>query len=268
MTTNLSNLTINFIRPGGNDTALIQGDPDNQTRTKINQKILKTYKNIEQVGFYTVNNQKNLASLTMAGEEFCGNAARALAFLILKGKEGNLNLRVSGSSKVLEARVLENGQVSCQMPIYKTFSCIKEIGENLYLVKLRGIKFLITKLSKASNPVELKSLAKSMLARNNLLTTCKASGVIFTNTLSGSEISIQPIVWVRKIQTLFLETACASGSSCIAMLLAKENGAKEVEITVEQPSKKILKVTVCKYNNGFQSCVICGPVEKINTKYV
>ena len=259
---------MNFIRPGGNDTALIYGNPDNQTRIKINQEILKRYNNIEQVGFYKLNNKSNFASLTMAGGEFCGNAARALAFLILKGKEGNLNLRVSGSTKVLEARVLENGQVSCQIPIYKTFSSVKEIGENLYLVKLRGIKFLITKQSKSSNTAELKSLAKSMLARNNLLTTGKASGVIFTNTLSDSKVAIKPIVWVRKIQTLFLETACASGSSCIAMLLAKKSNAAEVEISVEQPSEKILKVTVCKYNNGFLSCVICGPVEKINTKYV
>ena len=268
MTKNLSNLQINLLRPGGNDTALIPGNLDNQTRVKINQEILNQFKSVEQVGFYTIKKETNLASLTMAGGEFCGNAARALAYLILKGKPGKINLEVSGSAKILEAEVCENGQVSCQMPIYKTFSSVKKLRTNLYLVKLRGIKFLITKLSKPIKSEALKSLAKSMLARNNLLATCKASGVIFTNSLSGSKVVIQPIVWVRKIQTLFLETACASGSSCIAMLLAKENPAKEVEICVEQPSKIVLKVSVCKYNRGFQSCVICGPVEKINTKYV
>ncbi len=79
METKIKQLKISYLRPSGNDTALVEGLFDKERRIEINNMILKERSDIEQVGFYKVQGQQ--LRLEMAGGEFCGNALRSLAYL-------------------------------------------------------------------------------------------------------------------------------------------------------------------------------------------
>src|SRR4051812_12238872 len=96
-------LQVAILRPGGNDTALIAGIPKKKMRRAINDAVMQKFLSIEQVGFYEFNFIKNEARLEMAGGEFCGNATRSLAYLLLNGKIGEVKICVSGTKQILTA---------------------------------------------------------------------------------------------------------------------------------------------------------------------
>src|SRR5258708_7503100 len=89
---------IMILRPGGNDTALVSGLVAKDDKRAINKAIMKKFPTVEQVGFYKFDSNRKEAILEMAGGEFCGNATRTLAYLILSGEIGELSLQVSGTS--------------------------------------------------------------------------------------------------------------------------------------------------------------------------
>lgn len=71
------------VNPGGNNTAIVLGNFNKKNRIIISKFILRQDSAIEQVGFWVMpNNRINKARLQMMGGEFCGNAARSLAYLI------------------------------------------------------------------------------------------------------------------------------------------------------------------------------------------
>jgi len=108
-------------------------------RKKLNDFLMECYPNIEQVGF--INTDINNAELTMAGGEFCGNATRSSAWIILGGKPGTIDIKVSGVDKKLKAGVTENLEAFAQMPIYSEVSNIVFDAPNTKncLVKMEGI---------------------------------------------------------------------------------------------------------------------------------
>src|SRR5579859_6163185 len=95
--------TITIIRPGGNDTALIEGIVSVEKRKNINAQIMAKFPNVEQVGFYDYDKTANIAILEMAGGEFCGNAVRSLAYLLLGKANGELTVQSSGSNQLVNA---------------------------------------------------------------------------------------------------------------------------------------------------------------------
>ena len=66
------------------------------------------------------------------------------------------------------------------------------------------------------NKDELKKYAYSILEELDLLKE-DAAGVIFVNLLNKTTIEIYPIVYVSKINTLFYETACGSGTTAVGI---------------------------------------------------
>ena len=117
----IKNITI--LRPGGNDTALVPGLNWTKIEMKlINDRIMNLYKNVEQVGFIDLKKPE----LQMAGGEFCGNATRSAAYLALKGKLGEINIKVSGVNKTLKAGIDLQGNTWSQMPIYEDSKLIKQ----------------------------------------------------------------------------------------------------------------------------------------------
>ena len=117
------------MRPGGNDTALVMGViRSGAMRKEINDVLLGIYKNVEQVGF--VNLDPISPELMMAGGEFCGNATRSTAWLVLDGHPGEVNIKVSGVKGKLRAGVTPNGEAFAQMPIYADTSRITKDGDN------------------------------------------------------------------------------------------------------------------------------------------
>ena len=132
---------------------------------------MKSYSNIEQVGFL----DKNF--LRMAGGEFCGNATRSAAFILLKGEPGEIKLKVSGVKNYLKAGIKENRETYSEMPIFNSINKITQIKTNNqpeFLVKMKGITHLINfnyqQIVGLSND-EIKNLAKNRINKN--LSFCK-----------------------------------------------------------------------------------------------
>lgn len=252
-------------RPGGNDTALVYANiSETNLRKQINDDVMKIYPNIEQVGFVYID-QNGMLNLQMAGGEFCGNATRSTAYLALQGKPGNISIKVSGVNDPLNAGVTENGEAFAQMPVYENLSkVVPDPDRNAWIVSMEGITHYVTfdeKFNDLSNPDEVKRKGMQILKQKGL-DSLSASGVIFT-TQQGNKWKIDPVVYVRDIDTLFYETACGSGTTALGQILALKEGKSITDIPIIQPSGQIIKISVSLGNTGFCFAQISGPIEKI-----
>lgn len=259
---------ITIVRPGGNDTALVKGIIQKNQRKKINDQIMQRFPNVEQVGFYEYYPTEKNARLEMAGGEFCGNAIRSLAFLLLNGKKGELKMKVSGTKKILYTGSKRKNTSYAQMPIPSDARSIKRLSNVLFLINLEGITHLIYLQNKKQAPEKLKEQAKELLKRNDLLYSKKAAGVMFVSNISQNKMKVDPVVWVRDIKTLFYETSCASGSTAIALWKAKERKQNSSIYKILQPSGKYLTVSVEKNLVSFRNAVISGSIEVLLSKEV
>lgn len=252
-----------IVRPGGNDTCLIDGiirDP--KTRKRINDSIMTKYPNVEQVGFATI--RRDNPQLLMAGGEFCGNATRAVAWLSLQGKPGEVSITVSGVKNMLRAGVRKNGNAFAQMPIYQDDSKVKRDPDDSrnFIVELEGITQYID-----FNTGEIDRLTRAQIKRKAFsiirakqLTRFPAAGIIYSRKI-GNIWQITPIVYVREINTLFLETACASGTTALGLAIAKQNKISVTKLRVNQPSGIPLYVSITYNNSKFSFAQISGPIQ-------
>lgn len=254
-----TNFTI--LRPGGNDTLLIEGKAPKYLKKLVNDFAMKAYPNIEQVGFYKFNTKTKTAILEMAGGEFCGNALRSMAFLILNGEKGEIFAKVSSVKDILKAGV-NKSEAYAQMPIYPGLNSVQKIDDNLFKVSLSGITHLITPLPKNKSINNLKKIGFSLLEKNSLTYSQPACGVMFWSK-SGKIYKLDPIVWVRDIKTLFYETACASGTAAFGMWIAQNSQASKIQVSVIQPSEKLIDVAVTKTSKMFKGVVVKGKIEII-----
>lgn len=256
---------IAIIRPGGNDQLLVKGILEKDFRREINDAMIQRFPNVEQVSFYEFDKKNNIARLELAGGEFCGNATRSLAYLLLDGKPGKLSLQVSGTKQLLTAGVVKQDTAFAQMPIFANNQTVKELKNNLFKVELEGITQLIyTSSVEKKSKTELKKYAEKLLKEENLLFSVPAAGVMFIKQTS-TEILLQPVVWVRDIETILYESACASGTAAVALWFARAKRATTT-IIVKQPSQSYITATVRKDTSKFLDLFIDGPIEIIKSK--
>ncbi len=258
------NYQFNIIKPGGNDTCIITSAVNDQVeRKRLNDLIMSNYSNVEQVGFLSDD------QLNMAGGEFCGNATRSSAFLILNGKPGEIKLNVSGVKDALVCGVNQNLEAYAQMPIYSDPEKITPIrqpnGLPDYLVEIEGISHLITFNTESIDGLseeKIKQLAKNRIDELSL-DKLPAAGVIFTQKQESS-YQITPVVYVRDIDTLFYETACGSGTTALGLVLSKINNQSIDDIPVIQPSGMDIKVSVDFDGQKFRTAFIKGKIESLS----
>ncbi|KKS41420.1 MAG: hypothetical protein UV61_C0008G0106 [Candidatus Gottesmanbacteria bacterium GW2011_GWB1_43_11] len=250
------------MRPGGNDTALVMGViRSGAMRKEINDVLLGIYKNVEQVGF--VNLDPISPELMMAGGEFCGNATRSTAWLVLDGHPGEVNIKVSGVKGKLRAGVTPNGEAFAQMPIYADTSRITKDGDNR-IVEMEGITQYInfnTKEIEGLSLDEIKQKAMALIRAKNL-DRFPAAGVMYSKK-EGSNWRIMPIVYVKEVDTLFAETACGSGTTALGLVLAQQKGESIKDVPIVQPTDLPIKVSVKFDGISFGYAQISGPVEKL-----
>ncbi len=77
--------------------------------------------------------------LEMAGGEFCVNATRCAIWKYLKGKCGEIGIKVSGCKKSLIGGITEQKEVYVDMPMNKKINDLIEKKGKFNLVKLDGI---------------------------------------------------------------------------------------------------------------------------------
>ncbi len=252
-----------ILNPGGNKTALINSNEytDNQKRL-INKMIMEKNPQVEQVGF--LSNKSN--QLEMAGGEFCMNGARCAIFEYLKGKEGKIELSVSGTDKKLIGRILNDKKVEIQLEIDKNIYDLFEIRNDFTCIKIDGI--LIAILDEEKSKTYIQQLKKNEEKTKNELKKLmiteldseeKAIGIMLLEKESD-KIKINPIVWVKEINTVFYETACGSGSLGIAIYNYLKNKNKTIEII--QPSGYSINIELEENKNYIKKAIINGIVEE------
>ncbi len=251
-----------IFRQGGNDTALvlgIQNDPG--TRKIINDQILNNYSNVEQVGFISLPNQE--PELMMAGGEFCGNATRSTAFYLLKGNPGEIQIKVSGVDKKLIAGVSKSKESFAQMPIYEDPAKLKLLNDGAIMVEMQGITHVVKRndFPKNTNPEILKIYGKKYLQNLGLTESTPACGLMLVSQ-NNDQLYLDPIVWVKNMETLYYETACGSGTTALGLVEAKRRG-KSVNMPVIQPSGMPINIKVLYDGRKFLDARISGPIKQL-----
>lgn len=252
-----------IFNPGGNKTALVDGiNYTVEEKKKINDEILSKNPKVEQVGFL----DKKSKRLEMAGGEFCVNATRCAIFECLEGKQGSIDIKVSGCNGKIKGGIEEEEIVYANMKINKKVDSIIEVNENFDIIKLDGISLIvmseensktyINKLEK--NADETKKELKEIMSNLNI--DEKALGVILLEK-NEYNLKIYPIIWVKAINTLYYETACGSGSLAAAIYKNNKEGINKIDIL--QPSGYSINVELKLKNNIIESAIIKGIVEEV-----
>ena len=194
----------------------------------------------EQCGFLVTSTNH----FEMAGGEFCGNAARAAAVLFssLSGKTDVL-FTMSGFTGTVKGNVISDGggrsAVSCFFPNLplNTRDLYLEDGRRARVVDLGGIVHVVVE---GIFPVDAAEYSKQHVAiRNELgLNEREAVGVIWFEERGKDVVRIDPVVWVKAVDTFFYESSCGSGSIATAWVTNAQS--------VIQPTGKSILVKFAK----------------------
>ena len=254
-----------ILNPGGNKTALVEGlNYSKEERKIINDIILNKNKDVEQVGF--IDKEKKI--LEMAGGEFCMNATRCAIYEFLNAKEGKIELSVSGVKEKIKGGINKDKSVYAKLNIKKSKDELIEKRGIFNLVKLDGIlqvvveennldEFILKlKEDEEKAKIELKEIMESFNSDE------EAVGIVLLEKENG-KLKINPVVWVKEIDTIFYETACGSGSLATAIYKSFEENINEIELL--QPSGYSINVKLEKRVFFIENAIITGIVveEKI-----
>ncbi len=259
----IGEIKYNILNPGGNKTALIKGcEYTNNQKKLINKMIMDKYSQVEQVGFLS----NIINRLEMAGGEFCMNATRCAIYEYSKENKEKVELSVSGTNKKLIGRKLNDNKVEVKLDIGKNIEDLIETKNDFTCVKIDGILIAILDEEKSKKYIqklreneettknELKQLMITEIASEE-----KAIGIMLLEKESG-KIKINPIVWVKEIDTVFYETACGSGSLGIAIYNYLKNKDKKIELI--QPSGYSINIELEGNKNYIKNAIISGIIEE------
>ena len=234
--------------PAGNITALVIGDNYSlEERKIINNKIMKEDSRIEQVGFVSETEKR----LTMAGGEFCGNATRcAILYYDIKEKDSiMINNQIIKGGK-------EEDNIWCEIPVDKyKFSIIEK---DIYKVELEGITMIIVKEKISKNYLSKNLKEEGMKIINKYKILDDAVGVIFLEK-ENSKFKIYPLVWVKNIDTVFLENACGSGTIATSIVESTLVN-RSYTYKILQPSGKILETDIRMENGIVTKAILKGKI--------
>jgi histidine racemase len=226
---------------GGNPTAIktIKSELTRQEYEKFgNDLMLETQKlDVEQVGFL-VQKKDFTNHFEMSGGEFCGNASRSAALIIslLTGKQENF-FTVSGFQNTVSSRVEKVSDVkfnvTCEFPdLPVLITSVIIDGIEAKVVDLGGIVHVVID---APFPKDGQKEQHQKIVEELFLTDRDAVGVIWVyKTQNG--VGIEPVVWVKSIDTYFHETSCGSGTIAVT--------ATTGERSILQPSGQTISATV------------------------
>lgn len=227
-------------KPSGNITALVFDEIAPEKMREVGEVIQSEYPSVEQVLF--VQKRGDLVHAQMAGGEFCGNAARALGYVLADGKESTQTFTMSGLSKPISVDV-KTDYAKLRMQTAMRHEKVKLGNSSVSVVHLEGISHAVMEpkhplfyfLKEYAARPDRWGTVKHVLDDLGL-STQPAAGLIFAEK-NGVGTKITPYVFVRDIETLYAETACASGSLATASVLGKNT-------PISQPSGETLGVSL------------------------
>lgn len=257
------------VSPGGNSTILVLDPVPNADRGKVAQILMSTHHlQGEQVGFLDL--EADPVRLDMMGGEFCGNACRASAAVMVQEKiglreqEGLLQgkISVSGAQYPLHLKV----DMIPKMPVYwlempvqgqNLTHGVRELEPGLGLVSLPGIDHFC--LYEQIHPFPVNYIEQVQNLRQRYGLQGPAVGCIWYQTTPA--YCIKPVVWVRETASTHFETGCGSGSLALALWLGY--GQKfPLELEILQPSGSSISVLLSKQKATYNAWIY-GPVSII-----
>ena len=176
---------------------------------------------VEQVGFLVRDNRH----FEMAGGEFCGNAARAAAFLFAKNDGVNdVSFTMSGFDGTVDAHVEdpsgERSRVECKFSNLPLEVATVKLSEERKAIVVdlgdlgKDIQGIVHVLVEEPFPDSYEDLHRSITDELKLRDRA-AVGVIWVELKEGKAV-INPVVWVKAVDTFYYESSCGSGSIATA----------------------------------------------------
>ncbi len=208
---------------GGNPTGIVfVENADNRgDYASFAKEYMGSHPEVEQFGFI-----EGVSHFQMSGGEFCGNAARAAALLISEktGKTAG-SFTMSGFDGTVDYLVPTPDTVECLftgLPI--SSQPVSVGGVNATLVDLGGIVHVVLPESeKFRNNKEYYTNFHRKVTSELNLNSRAAVGVVWQSLGENDSVSIDPVVWVRDIDSFFYETACGSGTLAVLVASQKTN---------------------------------------------
>lgn len=225
----------------------------------------------EQVGFIEKPSHKDgCMRLHMMGGEFCANATRALAAVLVdKGycthqKEENkfmVPLEVSGVEDLIHCEVVPTNDSKsflsmAQIPLHKKIQSFtvtfKEIVYEGSLVIFPGIVHLVVPSKGIDNKEDFFYKVKEELKDLDY----DALGIMFYDK---EQSYMEPLVYVKETESLIWERGCGSGTAAIGIVLC-DQAKKSLDISIKQPGGELKIIT--EWDKGtIQNVYLKGIVE-------
>jgi len=151
-------------------------------------------------------------------------------------------------------------------PIYSGKNIVIALDRDIYQIKMEGITHIVVKAEKTKKIFNAKKYDKEIFKQMALniinkynIETSNAIGVMFLEKIN-KKIKLHPTVWVKTIDTLFYETACASGTAAVAILKTIDKNSSQ-KLEVIQPSSKIITANTILKNGVLINAIISGKIK-------
>lgn len=257
------NFDFELLNPSGNITALVVKNYPREKYQEISNGIMKNNPKVEQVGFLKKYSD-SIFRLEMAGLEFCGNASRAFACFLLKDKyitSNKFNISVSGYDDLIECEVEKKGDNYYSIVDLKLNKSVNDFIENkildnieLSVVHLPGISHILLDQKKFKfNKDNCLKEGKSIIEKLNLINLPAVGAIWFDNN------QINPVVYVKDIDSLFYENSCGSGSLAFGIYQANlKNMDGKFNFDVVQKNKETIEISIDIENKVIKHAKIGG----------
>ena len=227
--------------PSKNITILVETKVPIDRQASVAKKLLLKEKQAEQVGFIT-SMSENEIFIRMAGGEFCGNAAICVSsyYAILNElKKHESEVSFYGNSEEIKTKVRVNVE-KINDDTYKGFVYMPkpkkiETYKKLPVVSLDGISHIIIE-----EEIE-KSHAEKYIKDWCVDLDTEALGLMFYKKIDDSNYELKPLVYVKGIDSLFWENACASGTFAFGIYKMMQD-EKLSHIYIRQTSGDVMEV--------------------------
>lgn len=249
--------------PGGNTTAIVNDDLTGLDLTTLNARIITSWAKkfprlpgIEQCCYLTKPRTRDaLVRVEMFGGETCINATRAVALLKTEGRSGQGLIEVSGAESPFAYSVKAGAISSVAILLSSSQERVRQICKNDWLVNLDGITHLV-RFSGESFETPRKTLEELLKTNSYGISDMAAFGVtVFDEITNNAKFC----VWVKKVNTIFDETACGSGTAAIA-IATKEKTKRKARVDAIQPSGEVLIAEASESPQGITASSVSGVV--------
>lgn len=257
--------------PAGNITILVKTHFDKKDYQEVATKLLSLEElKGEQVAFIKHEGKMEDGTWTdgkveMCGLEFCGNASRAFALMIARGRDvSKVKIDMSGCEEMLDIDVdVKTGYTKVKMPMAKLCEKIdlrvlsedaveKERLADARLVHMDGIVHVV-----------LKGVAASETLFNDIRAVVEekyspaATGVMFVDDEMKKMV---PVVYVKDVDSTYFEGSCGSGTTACGIAFGQGLCDGSYSWNMKQPAGEII-ATVDVKDGRVTEAYIEGPVE-------